>query len=127
MALWLIVCPAKAKLTEDGCKALTLFHESRGESIEGARAVLTVVHNRMRIDGMTACEVMSAKGQFSWYSEHKRWQANKEALTLLDNARKMPSRLPRTVYYFKVGKGKVKWFGEYWGRIGRHVFFHKER
>ena len=48
------------------CLALTVFQEARGEPVEGQRAVATVVLNRAKIRGMSECEVVLEKGQFSW-------------------------------------------------------------
>lgn len=121
------MCPAKAKPSNETCAIVLLDRETRGESLEGARAVLSVLENRQRYLGMTACEVATQDGQWSWYHKGFRWHVTKDMWTRYQDVRIMPRKIPRTVYYFKVGKGKVKWFGEYWGRIGRHVFFHKEK
>lgn len=48
------------------CLALTVFHEARGEPILGQQAVAQVVLNRARIRGMSPCEAVTEKGQFSW-------------------------------------------------------------
>lgn len=51
------------------CLALTVFHEARGEPVVGQQAVAQVVLNRARIRGMSVCEVVLEKGQFSWHPE----------------------------------------------------------
>ena len=48
------------------CLALNIYHESRGESIDGQIAVALVTRNRMRIQNKTACEIVFENKQFSW-------------------------------------------------------------
>ena len=48
------------------CLALTVFHEARGEPAIGQQAVAQVILNRARIRGISPCEAVVAKGQFSW-------------------------------------------------------------
>ena len=49
------------------CMVENLYFESRGEPIEGIRAVANVVLNRMKKEAKTACEIIRAPYQFSWY------------------------------------------------------------
>jgi spore germination cell wall hydrolase CwlJ-like protein len=56
------------------CLAEAVFHEARGESIEGQAAVARVVMNRTRYPktfGKSICEVVYQKGQFSWAPSEK--------------------------------------------------------
>lgn len=48
------------------CLALNVYHESRGESIEGQRAVAAVTMNRANWDQDKVCDVVFARKQFSW-------------------------------------------------------------
>jgi len=48
------------------CLALNIYHEARGESIQGMQAVALVTRNRMRVTGDNACEVVHSPKQFSW-------------------------------------------------------------
>ena len=53
------------------CLAVTIYHEARGESLEGQQAVATVVFNRMRAKGRwgkTVCEV-TVPVQFSYLNK----------------------------------------------------------
>lgn len=48
------------------CLALTVFYEARGEPTIGQVAVAQVVMNRAKEKGVDACDVVTAKGQFTW-------------------------------------------------------------
>lgn len=49
-----------------GCMAKNIYHEARGESLEGMTAVANVVKNRSRKNAMTLCDVIFKPSQFSW-------------------------------------------------------------
>lgn len=46
--------------------ALNIYHEARGETVEGQKAVAKVVLNRAIERGQTVEEVVMADAQFSW-------------------------------------------------------------
>lgn len=48
------------------CLALNVYHEARGEPIEGQLAVAMVTLNRARVAEVGVCEVVLARKQFSW-------------------------------------------------------------
>lgn len=48
------------------CLALNVFHEARGEPIEGQHAVAEVTMNRAAGDEKNVCKVVMAPNQFSW-------------------------------------------------------------
>lgn len=48
------------------CLALNIYHEARGENIEGMQAVALVTRNRMTVTRSDACEVVHSPNQFSW-------------------------------------------------------------
>ena len=57
------------------CLAVTLYHEARGEGIEGMRAVATVILNRVRTPGRWGdhiCEVVDPNN-FTYYEDRERW------------------------------------------------------
>jgi hypothetical protein len=61
------------------CLAEAVYHESRGESLEGQAAVARVVLNRSKFPkafGDSICKVVYQKGQFTW-SKHERLDWNK--------------------------------------------------
>lgn len=43
-----------------------IYHEARGEGIEGMQAVALVTLNRAKQQDKTVCDVVYAKKQFSW-------------------------------------------------------------
>lgn len=55
-------------IEERDCLALNIYHEARGESIEGQIAVAQVTVNRVNHDYFpnSVCEVVWDSGQFSW-------------------------------------------------------------
>ncbi len=58
------------------CLAKNIYHESRGESIQGRRAVAQVTLNRVKSPKFrnTICGVVHEPNQFSWANDRtKRW------------------------------------------------------
>ena len=56
------------------CLAEAVYHESRGEPLDGQAAVARVVMNRTKFPkqfGSTICEVVYQPGQFSWTAHEK--------------------------------------------------------
>lgn len=53
------------------CLTATIFHEARGESLQGQKAVANVVINRSLQSGKSICHEVKRKHQFSWYKPHK--------------------------------------------------------
>lgn len=52
------------KLTESECLATALYHEARGEPLEGQRAVYEVILHRAQAMRKSLCAVVTAPGQF---------------------------------------------------------------
>jgi len=48
------------------CIALNVYHEARGEPLEGQHAVALVTRNRMLATNTDACTVVHSPYQFSW-------------------------------------------------------------
>lgn len=107
------------------CVAQAVYHEARGESLKGQRAVAHVIINRSKNRGLTPCQVIKQKGQF-----HFRTQA-KYAGAAWDQAYKIAS----TVLSFKDPTGGASFFHNLkvspkWrltrtATIGQHVFYRK--
>ena len=58
-----------ADLTDIECLSIAIYHEARGESIQGQRYVAQTIMNRVRskrFGADTACEVVRQKRQFSF-------------------------------------------------------------
>lgn len=126
ISLGSLSCGAKGFPSEEMCEVTTVFMEANTESLEGQRAVLSVLRNRMRIHHMTACKVIAQKGQWSWYRKGYNWSTNTNALQTYDLVRIMPDMVGPDVYYFRVGKRKVKWLGRYCCKIGHHLFYYRQ-
>ena len=60
-----------AQPSEIACLTTNIYYEGRGETLEGMRAIGSVVINRMKHPSFkgqdSLCKVTFAKGQFSWY------------------------------------------------------------
>lgn len=54
---------------EQHCLGNIIYHEARGESLRGQRAVANVVLNRAKHKLTTVCNVMAQPKQFSWYAK----------------------------------------------------------
>lgn len=61
-------------LRNERCMANALFHEARGESILGQRAVYDVVVNRSKASGKSVCEVIAERNAFSWMTPGKHYK-----------------------------------------------------
>jgi spore germination cell wall hydrolase CwlJ-like protein len=48
-----------------------IYHEARGEGVEGMQAVALVTLNRAKLQGKTVCEVVYQRKQFSWTNTAK--------------------------------------------------------
>lgn len=61
------------------CMAENIYHEARGESTSGMKAVANIVLNRMKSSLFpdTVCEVIYQKNQFSWIKASRKIDFNK--------------------------------------------------
>ena len=62
------------------CLALNIYHEARGEPIEGQRAVVIVTMNRAKWDDSKICEQVTKPDQFSWTTEHVDYSSGQPRL-----------------------------------------------
>ncbi len=119
------------------CLALALYHEARGEPIQGRYAVAGVIMERAGDDPGKVCDVVSKPHQFSFLRPGARiedvplppdgraWQnAKREARAALNGDN--PWRLPGATHYHALG------ILPYWAEIGplkpvdiigNHVFY----
>lgn len=121
--------PKKAELY---CLARNIYHEARGEPVEGQIAVAHVTLNRVRSKHFqnTVCEVVYAYKQFSWtldktkrVQDTQAWEASlKIARGVLDNTIARP--------HFQALYFHTKQVRPYWKRgkrvvavIGNHIFY----
>lgn len=100
------------------------MEEAESESLQGMRAVLDVVRNRSKVLGKTSCEVVSQKGQFSFYHKKFKWKLTQRAL---QNWRIVSTMEPvvESAWYFNSGKRIRKY--KFIRRIGLHNFYLREQ
>lgn len=72
---------------DEHCIAITLYHESRGETLRGQRSVYDVIENRIREEGQSACKVVKRHKQFSFVTKKTKWKATDKQLEMLDKVR----------------------------------------
>ena len=110
---------------ETYCKAYTVMREAGGESLKGKRAVLDVVENRMRLRNLSACQVMTQRGQFSFFTKNTEVRIPREALTDYFRVAKMRRVLKKDVEYFHNVDVTPEWAGSMINvsNIGRHRFY----
>lgn len=109
---------------QDECMAVTLYHESRGESLEGNRAVYDVIQNRSLASFSSSCSVIKAPRQFSFVNKNTSWQVTDEQMEKLREVKKVKRMLDYQYrFYHNLGvspswsrKGTAKKV------IGSHVF-----
>lgn len=125
--------PNEAKQNEDTCMQLNLYHEARGEPIEGILAVMEVTKARVRDPGFpnSVCAVVWQKNQFEWTNDAKSdyqitdvkgWNRINDAI--IGNQIDWDQR----VTYFHSGS-KPSWFAKAnlveVSRIGNHIFYRE--
>ena len=125
-----------AELTETECLATALYHEARGESERGQKAVAFVIYNRVKSGRFpdNFCKVILQKSQFSFTSDRnpdniKDWEVFKKLLAmavfLLDNGgfREVKSPVGDALFFNSFRSGAV-WRNVKWvTTIGKHHFF----
>jgi N-acetylmuramoyl-L-alanine amidase len=112
---------------ERTCLAENLYHEARGESIDGQLMVAEVTINRVLSPDFpnTVCEVVNQPGQFSWVGKGlpiNEKEVYEEIVWLVDSIAEGSTDLLGTdALYFGTGAtmGKQERIGKY----GSHYFF----
>jgi spore germination cell wall hydrolase CwlJ-like protein len=116
--------------------ALNIYHEARGEGLEGMFAVGVVTLNRVKSDKYpnTIAGVVKQRNQFSWYwdgqsdkvLEPRAWETSKSVAKILltDDKLKIQKRLKGVVFYH------AAWVNPSWSKrvervatIGNHIFY----
>ncbi|MCP5153407.1 MAG: cell wall hydrolase [Ectothiorhodospiraceae bacterium] len=115
------------------CLALNIYHEARGEPLEGKLAVASVTLNRVRSERYPdrVCDVVWQRGQFSWTHDgrsdvprdRRSWEA----------ALRMARTVYRTAQFSTVGRAthfhassvRPAWASakRLVRRVGRHLFY----
>lgn len=115
-------------ISDNSCLASAILYESGGEPLAGKRAVYEVITNRMKEQGATACEVVTAPKQFSWYGYKPILPFTEDMQELLD---KVKSHAPvlhteRFKWFFSLSIKTPKWAESMKCRIiGGHQFCEK--
>lgn len=111
------------------CLAINIYHEARGEPLEGQYAVALVTLNRAEHNLTNVCKVINKKAQFSWTLKRPfihNPKAFELALTVARRAVSMQDFTNGATHYHSV---KIT---PYWqnsmhfvGRWGNHLFYRK--
>jgi len=100
--------PKKLPNTPNVCMAWILASEARGEPVEGQRAVMDTILNRMWQRKLTACETLKQPFQFSGYRQGMKLHVSKEDLQRVEKAHTMKPVAP-SAEFFHNKSVKPKW------------------
>ncbi len=119
------------------CLALNIYHEARGESISGQKAIASVIMNRVRSQRYpdSICEVVWQPKQFSWTTAHEKHhvvtdpRAWKMALIIAQRtlAGHEYARVGEATHYHASSIDPY-WaaYGQFVVKIGDHVFYEMD-
>jgi spore germination cell wall hydrolase CwlJ-like protein len=109
------------------CMAWVIHDEARGEPLRGAKAVLDVVRTRMKKRKKTACQIISAKKQFSGYRRGVFDNVTDKMLARYFEADRM-APVMRGCEYFHANYTLPAWSNDMvrCGRVGAHVFYKEK-
>lgn len=111
------------------CVARAIYHEARGEPLEGKLLVAQVVINRARHGnfGHGVCGVVAEPGQFSWYGQGKKsvgsqWQ---QAQTLARGVLEYGVYKPSQALWFHNRTVRPSWAAQrrLLQQVGNHKFY----
>jgi len=124
--------PVKASAKDIECLARNIYHEARGESLEGQLAVAQVTLNRVQSPRYhsSVCGVVYAHRQFSWtLDKHKRVRDAKAWRAALDISRAVLTK-SIDLSEFSATHFHTTAIKPYWTKtktrvavIGNHVFY----
>lgn len=133
MASWPVLQQlSKAKQADIDCLAKNIYHEARGEPIEGQIAVAQVTINRVKSGEFqpSICSAVYAEKQFSWtqdktkkIKDRKAWEASVHIATaVLTNSIRLPDF---RALYFHTRQIKPRWSRakRVVASIGNHIFY----
>ncbi|WP_374335948.1 cell wall hydrolase [Methyloversatilis sp.] len=124
------------------CLSLNIYHEARGESLDGQYAVAQVTMNRAG-DSSKVCEEVMKPKQFSWANkmvrngrllsagypkDQKAWHRAKTMARMVLSQR-LVNMLPDVHFYHHATKSKPRWRNHMivFADIGNHRFYRYER
>jgi len=112
------------------CLALTIFLESRGESLAGQRMVGEVILNRVASGRYpdTICEVVNQPGQFATHADvtYTDWEIRNAARVAIDLYRNHKPD-PEVLWFFDPEEADPAWADELVpvAVVGNHLFLRK--
>lgn len=106
------------------CLTDNVYYEARGEPIRGQMLVARVTLNRAKRTGVSICEAVYAKGQFSWTATTPK-KPKEKVYNKVAKSAYAALYLHSPVYYFHGKQIKPKWakYKKYITTIGNHVFY----
>ena len=110
------------------CLSLAVYHEARGEPIEGQEAVAEVVINRSEARHKSVCAVVYEPSQFSWVghvSPPRDVDAWHKSVEVAQKCLKEPPNHTDGAQYFRSNKMRVPYKATNIISIGNHVFFNQ--
>lgn len=129
-----LIEPQKVNAEDVLCLARNIYHESRGEAIEGQIAVAVVTINRAKHPEQfkpTICGVVYEPYQFSWtLDKHKRVKDEKAWNDAVTVARAVLTYYPAysglKAHYYHTKEVRPKWAKskEIAATIGNHIFYY---
>ena len=112
------------------CLSLNVYHEARGEPLEGQFAVASVTMNRAKQNTANVCKVVYKSKHFSWtmdrnnkITDHRAWIESKQVAYLILNGAVGDKTEGATFYHRDDVSPKWNRHVVLTKRIGRHLFY----
>ena len=113
------------------CLALNIYHEARGEPLEGQIAVAMVTMNRADWETSSICQVVYEKNQFSWTNrttpaalqEPDAWATAKRLAHRVIAGRYDDITLGATHFHIRTVKRVWRKALKKTATIGKHIFY----
>lgn len=113
------------------CLALNIYHEARGEPLEGQIAVAMVTMNRADWQTSGICQVVYERNQFSWTNrvsrfppqEHDAWTKAKRVATRVIEGRHDDITYGATHFHSRAVRPVWRNSLKKTATIGQHVFY----
>ncbi len=132
--------PCIKSVAERQCLKTAIYHEARGEPVEGQLAVALVIYNRTESEKFsdTICEVLVEPEQFSFVKNGELPKMkDPEAAAMAEDVANVACAIHQlglgeavvgideNVLWFQVSRTAPPWAPTWVGEIGRHNFFAK--
>lgn len=126
--------PSVAEIQQFQCMLANIYHEARGEGVDGMQAVALVTLNRAAQNDTTICDVVYKRKQFSWTNSVKH--VRRKMTDNYDTVHRVASAAVAGVIvditsgatHYHTTSVKPKWAKtlDKTGRIGQHIFYRKK-